>query len=88
MHRDKVFQLCDETVAGLKKAAGDQDQIEAAIRRYIDRGDRLGMSPYDLWDFFAISSPSIPEQAGYGGYECDKMVAVFERMSKERFGGD
>jgi hypothetical protein len=46
------------------------------------------MSPYDLWDFFAISSPSIPEQAGYGGYECDKMVAVFERMSKERFGGD
>ena len=83
----KFRRLVDDIVARLKAADGDREGIEAAIRRYIERGDKLGASPYDLWDFFAISSPPIPERAGYSGAECEQMVAVFERLSKERFGG-
>ena len=81
----KFRRLVDDIVARLKTADGDREGVESAIRRYIERGDKLGASPYDLWDFFAISSPGIPERAGYCGVECDQMVAVFDRLSKERF---
>ena len=80
-------RLVDDTVARLKAAGGDREGIEAAIRQYIERGDGCGMSPMILWDCFAIRSPGIPERAGYGGVECDRMVATFDRLSGERFGG-
>lgn len=80
--------MVDDIIARLKAADdGDREGIEAAIRRYIDRGTKLRASPYDLWDFFAISSPGIPERAGYCGYESEQMVAVFDRLTNERFGG-
>jgi hypothetical protein len=82
----KFDKLVEDTVARLKAADGDREGIEAAIRRYIERGDKFGASPYDLWDFFAISSPGIPERAGYCGAEGERMVAVFDRLSTERFG--
>jgi hypothetical protein len=44
------------------------------------------MPPLILWDYFAISSPGIPERAGYCGYEYEQMVAVFDQLSKEHFG--
>ena len=83
----KFRRLVDDTVARLKAADGDREGIEAAIRRYVERGDGCGMSPMILWDYFAISSPGIPERAGYCGYEGEQMIAVFDRLSRERFGG-
>ena len=80
----KFHNLVDDTVARLKTANGDRDGIEDAIRRYLERGEKLGMSPYDLADYFAISSPGIPEKAGYCGVECEKLVDVFQRMTRER----
>jgi hypothetical protein len=82
----KFQRLVDDTIARLRAADGDRERIESSIRRYIDRGHTLGMSPMILWDYFAISSPGIPERAGYCGYECEQMVAVFDRLTKERFG--
>jgi hypothetical protein len=79
-------RLVDETIARLKAAAGDREKIQSAIGRYLERGSKLGMSPMILWDYFAIRSPGIPQWAGYCGYECEQMVAVFDRLSKERFG--
>ncbi len=79
-------RLVDDTVARLRAADGDQEGIEAALRRYIDRGVKHVHSPFILWDYFAISSPGIPERAGYCGYECEKMVALFDRLTGERFG--
>ena len=73
-------RLVDDVIARLQAADGDCEGIEAAVR-YIERGDKLGASPYDLWDFFAISSPGIPERAGYCWAECEQMVAVFDRLS-------
>jgi hypothetical protein len=83
----KFRRLVDDTVARLKAADGDRERVESAIRRYIERGAKFGMSPMVLWDYFAISSPGMPERAGYCGDECDRIVAVFDRLSKERFGG-
>jgi hypothetical protein len=83
----KFRRLVSDTVARLKAADGDRERIESAIRRYIERGDKLGMSPLILWDYFAVNSPGIPEQAGYCGYESERLVAVFDRLCKERFGG-
>ena len=83
----KFRRLVDDTVARLRAANGDREKVEAAIRRFLDQGDRCGMSPAVLWDYFAVSSPSIPEKAGYCGYECEKMVEVFGRVSTAKFGG-
>jgi hypothetical protein len=83
----KFDRLVSDTVGRLKAAEGDPEAVEASILRYIEQGDKLGASPYDLWDFFAISSPGIPERAGYRGIEGKQMTTVFERLSEQRFGG-
>jgi hypothetical protein len=70
----KFPRMVDDTVARLKAADGDSEGIEVAIRRYIERGDQLGGSPYDLWDFFAISSPGLPETADYCHFEAEQVV--------------
>jgi hypothetical protein len=84
----KFRELVADTVARLKAADGDAEGIDAAIRRYIQRGDNVGMSPLVLWDYFAISSPGIPEQAGCCGAESERMVALFGKLMNERFGGE
>jgi hypothetical protein len=83
----KFRRLADDTVARLRAADGDWEKIEAAIRRFLERGKKYGMSPAVLWDYSAVSSPSIPGQAGYGGFECETMVGVFGRLSPAKFGG-
>jgi len=82
----KFDRLVADTIAQLRAADRDRDKFEAAIQRYLDRGYKYVLSPMILWDYFAISSPGIPEQAGYCGYECEQMVAIFERLSKDKFG--
>ena len=84
----KFRRLVDDTITRLEAADGDREKVELAIRRYIERGNEYILSPMVLWDYFAISSPSMPERAGYSGLECEQMVEVFARLSKERFGGE
>ena len=84
----KFHRLVKDTVALLRAADGDQEKIQSAIRRYLGCGRTLEMSPTVLWDSFPISSPGMPEKAGYCGYEAEKIVALFGRISNELFGGD
>jgi hypothetical protein len=84
---DKFRELVEQTVTRLRDADGDRKKIESAIKRYLTRGDVLGMSPYILWDYFAISSPGIAENAGYCGDEYEKMVTLYTRLSKAKFSG-
>lgn len=83
----KFHRLVGHTVARLEAAAGDRERVESAIRRYVELGLKLGMSPMVLWDYFAISSPRIPERAGYHADESERMVDMFDRLSREHFGG-
>lgn len=85
MNWDKFDQLVEDTVTGLREAAGNHEKIEAVTRRYLDQGFKYVLSPLILWDYFAISSPGIPQRAGYGGDEAEQMEAIFERLSKEKF---
>ena len=85
MEWDKFRRLIDNTVTRLRNAEGDREKIEAAIRRYLNQGYKYVMSPMILWDYFAISSPGIPERAGYCGCDVEQMVAVFDRLSKAKF---
>jgi len=41
----KFRRLVDDIVARLKAANGDREVIEAAIRCYIDHGEKFGASP-------------------------------------------
>lgn len=86
MDWDKFRKLVNDTVSRLHSANGDREKIESAIRHYLNQGYKYVMSPMILWDYFAISSPGIPERAGYCGVECEQMVAIFDRLSKEKFG--
>jgi hypothetical protein len=52
---------------------------------YLNQGHKYVMPAMILWDYFAISSPSLPEQAGYCSYEAEQMVTTFDRLSKEKF---
>jgi hypothetical protein len=85
MDWDKFHRLVDDTVTRLRHGGGDREKVESAIRRYLNQGYKYVMSPMILWDYFAISSPGIPERAGYCGYEVEQMVAIFNRLSNEKF---
>ncbi len=85
MEWDKFRRLVDRTVTHLRNAEGDREKVEAAIRYYLNQGYKYVMSPMILWDYYAISSPGIPERAGYCGNEVDQMVAISDRLSKEKF---
>ena len=88
MEWSKFRRLVDDTVTRLRNAEGDLEKVESAIRRYLNQGYKYVMSPYILWDYFAISSPGIPARAGYCDYEAEQMEAIFDRLSKEKFGSE
>src|SRR5262245_51766257 len=58
-----------ETAERLQAAHGERPAIIAAIERFLDFGDAGEYSPAELWDYFCISSPTIPALAGYDATE-------------------
>jgi hypothetical protein len=70
----------------LQQAKGNPTKIRAAIRQYINQGNKLIHSPMILWDYFAISSPGIPEQAGFSTEETEEAIAIFGDLSDAKFG--
>jgi hypothetical protein len=85
MDWDKFHRLVEDTVSRLRSADGHREKIESAIRRYLNQGYKYVLSPMVLWDYFTISSPGIPERAGYYGYEAEQVVAIFDQLAKEKW---
>ena len=83
---DSVDTLLANAVIWLSEARGDPAKVEAAIARYLEEGDALELSPYELRDYFDISSPSLPEQADYSPEEQEAAAEIFTRVSKKRYG--
>jgi hypothetical protein len=50
-------------------------------------GSALHLSPFDLWDYFAISSPGIPEKAGFDEPQSQRAVEMFSALADELFQG-
>ena len=78
--------LRQQTAANLRAAAGQREALVVAIRRFLDEGMGIIASPSALWDFFAISHPDLPTQAGYHGTERDRILRIFGTVSWQKFG--
>ena len=82
----QLDRLLDGTVAQLRKARSSEAEQRQAIRDYLAKGDELDLSPTELWDYFDISSPSLPEQADYSDQECERAHVLFEQEAESKFG--
>ncbi len=82
----QIDNLLIDSVADLKAAAGNERALLGAIKRYCKRGEAIQLSPMELWDYFAISSPSLPEQAGYSGNMLENMEQMFSNVTKDLWG--
>jgi hypothetical protein len=85
---DPVDTLLINAVSWLSAARGNAAKVEAAIERYLKEGDALDLSPYELRDYFDISSPTLPEQAQYSQEEQEAASAIFTRVSRRRYGSE
>ena len=78
-------ELLQRAVARFRAARGDAKALEAAIERYLEEGDSLQMSPYELRDYFDISSPGLLEKAGFALSELESGSEIFDKVSKARY---
>jgi hypothetical protein len=81
----EVNHLLDETIAHLKEAKGDDLLTAEAIRRYIEQGEVIELSPLELRDYFAISHPGLPMRAGYAEHAIERIDAIFSSLMEERY---
>ena len=51
------------TADRIRAAAGTRAVIMSAIEAFLDFGNAGEYSPAELWDYFSISSPTVPELA-------------------------
>jgi hypothetical protein len=83
---EKFDAVVAESVARLRAAKGDDAKIVEAIRYFVDEGTSDIHSPSVLWDYFSVSSPSMPAQAGYDETQESRATEIFEAVMNERFG--
>ncbi len=70
----------------IRAAGGGRDGIVSAIETYLDFGDAGEYSPSELWDYFSISSPTVPELAGCDAAAEDRVVRIFSTRTHARYG--
>ena len=78
-------RLLDGTVEQLRLARGDLPRQREAIRVYLSEGSAADRSPSELWDYFDISTPGLPELAGYDAAEVERAVELFREESDQFF---
>lgn len=72
---------------GCGPAGDDRAAIVAAIEKFLDFGDAGEYSPAELWDYFAISAPTIPALAGCDALAEDRLIRIFSTCTHARYGG-
>jgi hypothetical protein len=82
-----MTRFLSRTVNALKAARKDPGKLEAAITKYLEEGDAIGCSPSELWDYFGISTPSLPAKAHFTKREDDHAAKLFEQLSTARYRG-
>lgn len=83
---DAMATMCRDTAARARAANGDRAVIVVAIERFLDFGDASEYSPAELWDFFATSSPTVPEMAGCDSTAEDRVIRIFSTCTHARYG--
>lgn len=76
----RMQELRRETAELVRAAAGDEAAVADAVRLFIEESWELVQSPSAMWDYFAISSPTVPRMAGLAPEAADGVVKVFETL--------
>lgn len=80
-----IRRLLVGTVKALKAAKLAEDKMRAVITAYLEKGDALGCSPAELWDYFGTSTPSLPAQASFTKRQEEQALELFGRLTKARY---
>ena len=78
-----ISDLQREASSRLRLARNGNSAVADAIMFYIQKGDQAGLSPEELVDFFAVSTPNVLEDAGYVGDAGDDVVALFDKLHSD-----
>jgi hypothetical protein len=74
--------------AALRHAHGEPERIAAAVREFSIRGrNELMMSPLIVWDYLAISTPSLLQEAGSSLEQVEALDAIVEQAWVDAFDG-
>lgn len=68
------------TAERLRGAVGDPEATADAIRRFIEECWVIEPSPMAIWDYFAISSPTVPRMAQLGPAAEQEVEARFATL--------
>ena len=85
-HGKAIDDLLARMVARLRDAHGNPAKVKSAIEQYLQEGDALEMSPLELRDYFDISSPGLPETAGFTSSESNEASELFDEVGSARYG--
>ncbi len=80
--------LLSKAIDRFRDARGSREKIKKAIEQYLEEGDAIEMSPLELRDYFDISSPGLPEKAGFSLQELDEASELFTEVSSARYRGE
>ena len=83
----RMTSFLSRTVKALKAARNDPGKLATAITKYLEEGDAIGCSPSELWDYFGISTPSLPAKARFTKQEEERAIKLFAQLTKERYRG-
>ena len=76
-----------DTADRIRAANGDRAGIAAAVEAFLDFGDAGDYSPFELWDHFSMSAPTVSELAGCDAAAADRVVRIFSTCTQARYGG-
>jgi len=83
---EQIRDLLERAVERFRAARGSSMKLRAAIEQYLEDGDALDCSPFELRDYFDISSPGLVEEAGYLADEQQHASELFDSVSAARYG--
>lgn len=83
---EAMSAMCLDTAGRIRAANGDRAGIAAAIEAFLDFGDAGDYSPFELWDYFSMSVPTVPALAGCDAAAEDRVVRIFATCTHARYG--
>ncbi len=78
-----VRWLSEQTASQLRAVKGDTDAQREVLCRYYARGRRANLTPGELIDFLAVSTPSILDAAGYSEAEADALMKLSDSLTDD-----
>lgn len=82
-YSEYVAWLSERTAAQLRHVNGKPEEQRLVLCRYYKRGERASLTPSELIDFLAVSTPSIFDMAGYTDEESDAAMVISDGLTRD-----